>query len=101
MTQLLYEHKIVRIQIKSNSKNSRTANILIGTISDLGMRSTHYFCSGALMFSIFYFVSQRECGRKNNPDDESNLSVSKVLMRTWDNKFDWHSMLVIIFGSVI
>ena len=42
-----------------------TCNIFIGEISDLGMQSVNYFCTGSLFFSIGYFIYQREWAKLN------------------------------------
>lgn len=77
-----------------------TANVLLGNLAELGMRSTHYYCSGSLFFSIAYFTAQKEWAKRNDPMDEHQLGTSKVLTRTWDNRFDWHSVLVVLGGAV-
>ena len=33
-----------------------SCNLIIGELSQMGMESVHYFCSGSLLFSIMYFT---------------------------------------------
>ena len=73
-------------------------NVFIGEISDLGFKSVIYFCSGSLAFSVAYFIYQREWSKKNGID-AINGSGSKVLLRTWDNRFDWYSVFLVLVGG--
>lgn len=78
-------------------------NIFIGEISDLGMSSISYFCSGSLIFSIVYFIYQKEWSKRNNEQRgilDAQGRDKKVLLRTWDNKFDWYTLFVIFSGAV-
>ena len=78
-----------------------TSNLLIGSLSELGIPACFYFCSGSLVFSAAYFVYQKEWSKRNNPEDQWVEEATKVLLRTWDNKFDWYSVLVVIVGGAI
>lgn len=78
-----------------------TANLLIGSLSELGMRACFYFCSGSLVFSAGYFIYQKEWSKLNIPEQQAMAEQRKVLLRTWDNKFDWFALLIVLGGSVI
>ena len=73
-----------------------TGNLLIGNLSALGLASINYYCTGALLFSIAYFYYHGEWSKINSIDAEAS-GMTKVLTRTWDNRFDW---LAIIFCMV-
>ena len=76
-----------------------SANLVIGVLSNLGgMTSVNYFCSGALIFTVGYFVYFKECS-KMNPIDAESGGGTKVLSRTWDNKFDWFTLLFCIASA--
>ena len=78
-------------------------NIFIGEISDMGMESVNYFCSGSLIFSIGYFIYNKEWAKRNNEQRgllDAQGRDKKVLLRTWDNKFDWYALFVICCGAV-
>ena len=83
-----------------------TANFFIGEISDLGVKGLTYFCPGSLLFSICYFLYNREWAKKNVAErgmldqSEGEGHTRKVLLRTWDNKFDWWSLFIVCCGSV-
>ena len=42
-----------------------SCNLLIGELSSLGVESMNYYCSGSLLFSISYFLYQKEWAKKN------------------------------------
>ena len=71
----------------------------------MGMSSIYYFCSGSLIFSIVYFLYQREWNKMNADNrgmlDNANGSRGpKVLLRKWDsNAFDWWSLFIILCGA--
>jgi len=77
-------------------------NFFIGEISDMGASALEYFCSGSLLVSIVYFVSKREWGRLNVEQrgilDQAGRD-KKVLLRTWDNRFDWWSLFMCFVGA--
>ena len=83
-----------------------TANFFIGEISDLGVKGLTYFCPGSLLFSICYFLYNREWAKKNVAErgmldqSEGEGHNRKVLLRTWDNKFDWWSLFIVGCGAV-
>ena len=78
-----------------------TANLLIGSLSsELGIKSSFYFCSGSLTLSILYFIYQKEWNKRNNPEQQSDPDAKKVLTRTWENRFDWYSVLIVLGGSI-
>ena len=74
------------------------ANLLIGSLSLLGLSSIHYFNSGALLISIIYFVYKKEWAKRNPPCGQSN-NATKVLTRTWDNRIDWCTILFCIVSA--
>jgi len=91
-------------------------NILLTNISFDSLGSLNYFCSGALAFSILYFIFKREWKNYNSVLDTPaphalvdrwGASVDlverapKVLMRTWDNYFDWWCLFVIFAGAIL
>ena len=78
-----------------------TCNLIIGTLSNLdGMDSINYFCSGAVIFTVGYFIYNKECSKMNAIDAKST-DARKVLFRTWDNKFDWCTLLFCAFSSLM
>ena len=76
------------------------ANLVIGSLSDLGMKSVNYFNSGGLVFAICYFIYNKEWTKTNSLDGKSN-GEPKVLMMTWDNKFDWFTFFFCIVSAVM
>ena len=40
-------------------------NMFIGNISQMGLKSVEYFCSGSLLLSLVYFIARREWSLKN------------------------------------
>ena len=77
-------------------------NCFIGELSDMGVEALEYFCSGSLLVSIVYFVSRREWS-KLNVEQRGLLDQAgrdkKVLLRTWDNRFDWWSLFICFMGA--
>ena len=73
-------------------------SLFIDELADLGVDSIGYFCSGGLLLSTTYFIYKREWSRRNIPDQSKN--TDKVLLLTYDNKFDWLSFLIIILGGL-
>ena len=59
------------------------------------MNSINYYCTGALAFSVGYFIYHKEWAKMNSIDAEFN-APTKVLTRTWDNRFDWRAVLFCI-----
>ena len=91
-------------------------NIFLSNISFSSFGSLNYFCSGALAFSIFYFLCKGEWRKYNSVLDTPapralldrwGASVDlverapKVLLRTWDNYFDWWCFFVIFAGAIL
>ena len=77
-------------------------NICLGELSTLGIKSIDYYCTGALIFALAYLIKQREWA-KRNPSDIGMLDEAdrpeKVILRTWDNEFDWWSLFIIFVGA--
>ena len=74
-----------------------TANLLIGVLTNLdGLEGSNYFCSGSLVFTILYFIYNNECSKRNSV---ANLRKRKVLLRTWDNQFDWKVLCFCIISA--
>ena len=76
------------------------ANLVIGSLSDLGMKSVNYFNSGGLIFAIAYFIYNKEWSKTNAIDGKSG-GEPKVLMMTWDNRFDWFTFFFCIASAVM
>ena len=82
-----------------------TCNFFIGGLSDLGVKGLIFFCPGSLIFSICYFLYTREWSKRNVAQRgilDSAVSDSqnrKVLLLTWENKFDWWSLFIIFCGA--
>ena len=68
-----------------------TTNLLIGSLSPLGMQGVNYFCFGNLVASIIYFACNKECSKRNLPNAKES-DKSKVLLLTWENELDWFTM---------
>lgn len=77
-------------------------NMFIGEISDMGLASVEYFCSGSLLFSIAYFLKKREWALRNVGGllDQAGQNKTKVLLRTHDNEFCWTSFWIILAGAI-
>ena len=76
-----------------------TANLIIGTLAKLpGLQSVNYFCTGCIVFTIGYFIYNKECS-KINPIGAKNAGLKKVLSRTWENNFDWGVLVFCIFSA--
>ena len=71
----------------------------------MGPKAQIYYCSGALIASIIYFLFRREWGRKNVERsgilDQGSRGKRKVLFRTWDNKCDWMAVFMLLVGAAI
>lgn len=69
----------------------------------MGVQSLYYFNSGSLLFGLVYFTVRCEW-RKRNLEQRGLLDQAgrekKVLLRTWDNSFDWRSLMICIVGAV-
>ena len=76
-----------------------TGNLLIGKLSALGLASINYYCTGALLFSIAYFIYHKEWSKINSLDAEVS-GMTKVLTKTWENKFDWRAILFCIVSGL-
>ena len=79
-------------------------NLLIGELSSKGVESMNYYCSGSLVFSIAYFLYQKEWAKLNPTSrgllDADAMQEQKVLLRTRDtNQFDWHSLVIVFCGA--
>ena len=55
-----------------------TCNLFIAEISDLGISSIYFFCSGSLLFSLCYFISKREWKRMNNTEPVGMLDAENA-----------------------
>ena len=51
---------------------------------------------GHLPIPIIYFLVRVEWSKRNKPSDRSNTTIDKVMLLTWENKFDWKSLWVCI-----
>ena len=66
-----------------------TCNFFISEISDLGVKGLLYFCPGSLIFSICYFIYNKEWAKRNAASRvmlDSTVSeghTRKVLLLTW------------------
>lgn len=79
------------------------ANVFIGKISALGIKSVNYFNTGSLIFSIFFFIYKREWARRNRgpPPGLLDKDRRKVLTRKWNsNEFDWWSVFICLVGAM-
>ena len=69
----------------------------------MGTRSLYYFNSGSLLVGLVYFTTRCEW-RKRNLEQRGLLDQAgrdkKVLLRTWDNRFDWCSLSICILGAI-
>ena len=74
--------------------------MLTGEISALGFPGVIYMGSGPIIFGVFYFTCMRDLSLKNNPADEKNVSVRKVIHKTWDNRIDWWTLFIVLVGGV-
>ena len=74
--------------------------MLTGEISGLGFAGLIYFGSGPVIFGVFYFTCRRDALGHNKEEDKNRAGVRKVLLKTWDNRFDWWTFLVICIGGV-
>ena len=52
------------------------------------------------MFTIGYFIYNKECS-KINPIGARNADKKKVLMKTWENNFDWKVGAYCIFSAAV
>ena len=77
-----------------------TTNLLIGSLSPLGMQGVNYFCFGNLLASVIYFAVNKECVKKNAPNARAQAGKCKVLLRTWDNSFDWRTMFFCLLSAL-
>ena len=70
--------------------------MIVGEISHLPHNEGYYYMApGPIILCIIYFVYRKEWSRRNGDSDKV-----KVLTRTWDNKFDWWTILVCTGGAV-
>ena len=56
---------------------------------------------GHLPIPIIYFLLRMEWSKRNKPSDRSNTTIDKVMLLTWENKFDWKSLWVCIALAVV
>ena len=57
--------------------------------------------AGHLPIPIVYFLFRKEWSKRNKPSDRSNTTIDKVMLLTWENKFDWKSLWVCIALAVV
>ena len=53
-----------------------------------------------MIFGVIYFTCRRDALGNNNSEDRDKSGVRKVLLKTWDNRFDWWTFGVICVGGV-
>ena len=73
---------------------------LIGEFAQLEYEGLYYIANGPLIPAVIYFVCRKEWARRNYLGDKNDISVKKVLTRTWENKFDWWSIFILLLASI-
>ena len=77
--------------------------MLVSKLATLGIKSFYNWGSGSLIISVGYFIQKREWSKRNGPIgllDQRDPQLRKVLLRTWENDFDWTSVtLCILFAG--
>lgn len=79
------------------------SNVMHGYNASLGLESLDYQGSGALVLGILYFIIHKQWSQLNDPADallDPDKRPRKVMFRTWDNRFDWHGVLVCVIGAI-
>ena len=75
--------------------------LCIVEFSHLSFEGLLYMGAGPIPLTVVYFIVRKEWQKKNLPSNQNNENFTKVLMLTWDNRFDWKTFWVIIAGAVI
>ena len=79
------------------------ANLFIGKVSKLGMRSVYYFNSGAVILFFGYFIWRKEWSRRNVgeiPEPGKEMHRKKVLTRKWGtNEIDWFVIFLVVCSA--
>ena len=74
--------------------------ILVGNMTSLGFDGLYFFSTGSVILSSTYFIYQKEWAKLNNPLDINDIEKKKVMLRTWDNKFDCWALCVCMLTAV-
>ena len=75
-------------------------SFVIGQISQLGNEGVYYLATGEVPYGFVFFIYRQEQNRRNSFADKDNKKVKKVLTRTWDNRLDWWTFLVILSSAI-
>ena len=75
-------------------------SLVIGKISQLGYEGLYYLATGQIPSGIIVFIYKKEWKRRNCFADKDDQRKEKVLMRTWDNRIDWWTFVVVLAGAV-
>ena len=76
--------------------------LMIGEFTELGLQGLYYLATGPLLFCIIYFVHRKEWARRNGPlyfKEGEAAGGRKVLTRTWDNKLDCWTFVVVALSA--
>ena len=73
-------------------------SLVMGEMSQQGYEGLYYLATGEILPGVIVFIYKKEWKRRNCLADKDDQKKKKVLMRTWDNKFDWWTSFVIFIG---
>ena len=75
--------------------------LVVGEMTSLGFDGLYFFSTGSAIFCLVYFIYRKEWARRNDPLDEQTDKKIKVLTRTWNNKIDYHAVLICFMAGIL
>ena len=74
-------------------------NMIIGGMTTLGFDGLYFFSTGSALMSTSFFLYRKEWARLNNPLDINVREKTKVIARTWGNRFDYSSVALCLLAG--